>query len=351
MVIKKNKKKDKNFELEKKKSTTKKVKTKETQTVKQEKITQKRGSKKAEKIIKEEIKPSVTLDESKIEATKYYPPQMDKKNGQKYVSYEEKKSLPDETLIKQKYDDNKIVLLVRDPYWCYAYWDLSGNLIENKKKEIKPGWGKYDLILRIYDVTDIIFNGFNAHKYQDIKISMDSNNWYINIWEAGRSYIVDIGFKTEDGHFILLARSNVVNTPRDRVSNITDEEWMVVDEDFDELFRLSGGGKFGSSESFRSLLEMNLSSENVSSFSSPSGKPEEKKGFFLIADTELIVYGATEKDAKLKVRGEPINLNIDGSFSLRYHLPNTTLKIPIEAESSDGKDKITINITVERKTE
>ena len=349
MVTKKRKNSEKDTEQVKKKKVTKKAK--EIKTLKETPKIKSKKSKDKEDIIKKTSKPTVTLDESNIEATKYYPPQMDKENGKKYITYEKEKKFLDETKIQQKYDDNKIVLLVRDPYWCYAYWDLSEELINNKKREIKPEWGKYDIILRVYDVTDIIFDGNNAHKFQDIKISWDANNWYINVWEAGRAYITDIGFKTEDGHFILLARSNVVNTPNDKVSNITDEEWMVVDEDFDELFRLSGGGKFGASEGFRSFPEMNLASESVSSFSSPSGKPEEKKGFFLIVDTELIVYGATEKDAQLKIKEEIIKLNPDGSFSLRYHLPNTTLKIPIEAQSANGKDKITLNITVVRKTE
>jgi len=331
---------------------TKKQKNKRQISAKKVTISKKQVKKgKTEKEIIKETKPVDTMEQSKMEATKFYPPQMDKKNGEKIIKYEEKKAVIDESQIQTKYGDNKIVLLVRDPYWCYAYWDLSEELINNKRKEIKPEWGNYDLILRIYDVTDIIFNGNNAHKFNDIKITGDANNWYINVWEAGRSYITDIGFKTADGHFILLARSNAVTTPRDKVSNITDEEWMVVDEDFDELFRLSGGGKFGSSEGFRSFLEMNLSSESVSSFSSPSPKPEENKGFFLVVDTELIVYGATEKNAKLKVKGEPIKINPDGSFSLRYHLPNTNLIIPVEAESNDGKDKISIKITVERKTE
>ncbi|MCX7698524.1 MAG: DUF4912 domain-containing protein, partial [Candidatus Goldbacteria bacterium] len=239
----------------------------------------------------------------------------------------------------------------RDPYWCYAYWDISPDFMEEKAKEARKS-EKYDLVIRIYDVTDIIFDGTNAHKFEDIKVSGDSNNWYINVWAPDRSYFVDLGFKTSDGRFILIARSNVVTTPRDRVSDKTDEEWMIIDEDFDELLKLSGAGKFGSSDRFKMRIEQELLSGSgaVSSFGSPVYKPE-AKGFFLVADTELILYGATEKDAKLTVNGEEVKLKEDGSFSLRFHLPDGQIELPIEATSSDSSQKRFINITVNRKTE
>ncbi len=321
----------------------KKVTEAKAKTVKSVKIKAKKG------LTTHKIQPMA--EESKIEATKYYPAQMkdEEKKSKPEPVKEEYKPKPTEDQIQERYYDNKIILLVRDPYWCYAFWDISGELIAAKSKELKPEWGHAELTLRVYDITDIIFNGRNAHKFQDITITGGANNWYVNVWESGRTYIVDIGLKTSDGHFIMIARSNVVNTPRDKVSNVLDEEWMVVDEDFDEIFRMSGGGRpLGASEKGR--LEFNLSSENVSSFSSPAYKPE-GKGFFLIADTELILYGATEKNASLTIKNEPVKLSEDGTFNLRFHLPTGKIDLPVNATSQDKKDNITIKITVERKTE
>lgn len=262
-----------------------------------------------------------------------------------------------ETTIPEKYADDKIVLMTRDPNWCYVYWDLSLGLMESKAKIINE---RYDLVLRVYDITDVNFDGSNSHKFVDIQVNGEAGNWYINVWDAGRSYIVDIGYKTASGRFVLLARSNAVVAPSDDVSQYTDEEWMVVDEDFEELFRLSGGGgggvRLGASEGIKSRLQSELSAElasgGVSSFSSPAGGGYNKKrGFFLNADTELILYGNTESDASLTVKGEKVDLRPDGSFSLRFHLPNGVINLPVEATSSDKVDKITIKISVERKTE
>jgi hypothetical protein len=113
----------------------------------------------------------------------------------------------------------------------------------------------------------------------------------------------------------------------------------------------NGGRKLGGSEGFMGINVSGMTSDTVSSFSSPAYKLEKEKGFFLWADTELILYGATEKDAKLTVKGEVIQLKPDGSFSLRFHLPDGTIELPIEAVSSDGLDKRSIKINVNRKTE
>lgn len=329
---------------------------KKQEAIKEKKVQAKKRGRPAKIKVKEPIKDIIahkiipSEEKTKVESVKYYPVQMEEKNGQKHVETMVKPERQ-ETELPHRYNDNKIVLLARDPYWCYAYWDISPYFMEEKAKEASKS-GKYDLILRVYDVTDIVFDGKNAHKFIDINVSGDSNNWYINVWASDRSYLVDLGFKTADGRFILIARSNVVTTPRDRVSDKTDEEWMVVDEDFDELLKLSGAGKFGSSDRFKMRIEQELSSGSgaVSSFGSPVYKPE-AKGFFLVADTELILYGATEKDAKLTVKGEEIKLKEDGSFSLRFHLPDGQMDIPIEATSSDDSQKRSINITVNRKTE
>jgi hypothetical protein len=301
-------------------------------------------------------KMSSETEEAEIEASKFSSPEPkeEKPAAEKPVPGQPQVFQRHETTIPEKYGDNKIVMMARDPHWCYVYWDLAVDHMANKAKGINEA---YDLTLRVHDITDTAFNGTNSHKFIDIQVNGEAGNWYVNVWEAGRTYLVDIGYKTKSGKFILLARSNAVITPQDKVSNITDEEWMIVDEDFEELWRLSAGGATGrvggASEGFRSPLEtgLNASSETVSSFSSPVGGGPKGRKFFLNADTEVIIYGSTEKDAKLTVRGEKTPLKEDGTFSLRFHLPNGKMDLPVEAVSADGIDKLTIKISVERKTE
>lgn len=134
------------------------------------------------------------------------------------------------------YNDTKITALVRDPYWIYAYWEISNEKIEEVKKTILDIWNCSKTILRVYDVTDIIFNGSNAHSFFDITLNSLSNYWYINTGVPDRSYCVDIGVLTPDNKFYLFARSNVVKTPRNTISNILDEEWLLSEEEVSKIY-------------------------------------------------------------------------------------------------------------------
>ncbi|MFH1777199.1 MAG: DUF4912 domain-containing protein [Candidatus Omnitrophota bacterium] len=254
------------------------------------------------------------------------------------------------------YGDNLIVLQVRDPYWAHAYWEIS----QEKRTEIeKKYFLSLDLArcaLRVYDVTGVRFNGTNANFYFDVEINNVADNWYINLNKPGHSFCVDLGIFTASGDFVVIARSNVINTPLDGPSNIVDEEWMVVEEDFNKLYGMAQGIGMGlSSAELRELvkerMKLEISSGAVSSGAVSSGGIsglKRKRKFRLIADTELIVYGATEPDAKLTVQDKPIKLNPDGTFSLRFALPDGKQIIPIKAASSDGLEEREIVFTVER---
>ena len=165
---------------------------------------------------------------------------------------------------------------------------------------------------------------------------------------------MDIGFVKPNGSFYTIARSNFVTTPRDNISDIVDEEWMSIEEDFRKLYRLAGAGKGNSSaelvESLLKRLEREIGSGAVSSISSPTRLMPKERKFWLVLNTELIVYGATEADANVKVQGEPIKLRPDGTFTLRYALPDGIQSIPVVANSADGIDTITITPVVSKQT-
>ena len=78
-------------------------------------------------------------------------------------------------------------------------------------------------------------------------------------------------------------------------------------------------------------------------------KPKQRK-FWLIVDCELIVYGATEPDAKVSVQGKEIKLRPDGTFAMRFALPDGKQVIPVKAVSSDRIEERTITPIVSRET-
>jgi hypothetical protein len=89
----------------------------------------------------------------------------------------------------------------------------------------------------------------------------------------------------------------------------------------------------------------------VSSFSSPLGGMEQRKGFWFNVNAELIIYGATEPSATVTIGGRQIRLRPDGSFSYRFALPDGNYDLPAIATSADGTDSRSAALTFARATQ
>jgi hypothetical protein len=94
-----------------------------------------------------------------------------------------------------------------------VYWEASKipekviSLFYNRKFE------ELVHIVRLYDVTDIIFTGKNAHHYYDIAVPYNKGHWFIKGLTANRSYVAELGVKFKDNDFFPVLRSNSVQTP------------------------------------------------------------------------------------------------------------------------------------------
>lgn len=83
---------------------------------------------------------------------------------------------------------------------------------------------------------------------------------------------------------------------------------------------------------------------------SASAAPPRPRKFWLVADAELIVYGATEPDATVTVGGRPIQLNPDGTFRFQMSFQDGVIDYPIVAVASDGEQTRSVHMTFERET-
>jgi hypothetical protein len=253
--------------------------------------------------------------------------------------------------LPDNYGDNQIYLLVRDPYWIYSYWEIQEGHQQHHLAKLGGNWESVVSVLRVYDTTE----KKKASSFYDIVLQNMSRSWYINT-QPNRSYFVEIGLLHRDGRFICLARSNHVTTPRSGMSEIIDDQWMSID--FDKMYALSGGFQVGkSSAELRRLMEERLKSAitsgsgagAVSSMSSPV--KIQKRGFHFWLECELIIYGGTESNAKVTMQGRPVQLRPDGTFTLRYGLPDGKFIFDCHAASADGIEERVITPTVSRSTE
>jgi hypothetical protein len=72
--------------------------------------------------------------------------------------------------------------------------------------------------------------------------------------------------------------------------------------------------------------------------------------FWLVADAELIVYGATEPDATVTIGGHPIKLNSDGTFRFQMSFQDGLIDYPIMAVAIDGEQTRSIHMKFNRET-
>lgn len=125
----------------------------------------------------------------------------------------------DRTLLDDSFERNwplnRLVLMVKEPTCVFAYWyadEIRKNLVCG---HFQSAWSQLPFFLQLYDVTDIHFNGDNAHSVRQIRVYPESDNWYIHHVEPRRRYMVDFGTTTLAGRFFTILRSNIVETPPD----------------------------------------------------------------------------------------------------------------------------------------
>jgi hypothetical protein len=254
------------------------------------------------------------------------------------------------SILPTNYGDTKIALLPRDPVWLFTYWEIPQSAKDNLSRVHGDNFIPSFLILRVYDVTNVDFNGTNANRSFDIRISEKAESWYINVGEFNRAWLIEIGYILKDGSFTAVARSNTIALPKYGVSESADaEQWASYNVFDKELLEQIGATSANIIKFSREREEWNksfalfkLPSSMPSSLPSSKGaskffqpEPRKEKFFWLRADTEIIVYGATDPDCSLTIAGRQVPLEKDGSFSLRFYLPEGGQEYLIEAVSSD----------------
>jgi hypothetical protein len=270
-------------------------------------------------------------------------------SGKYYLGETEEVTPPvDTTELPEDYGITRIAAMVRDPHWIFTYWEITPESYQELRQSFGKQWPECKMILRVYSA------GGDTEKYSDITIVEGARNWYIRVSPEGQ-YRVAIGAINKEGNFREIATSNTVETPRAWISDEIDELWMAPDDFFERVVTASGGYDPAHSssaelgEAMRKHLAAGISSGGVSSFGSGAlRKPELERAFRLRVATELILYGATEPDARVTVKGEEIELRSDGTFSLRFALPNGKLDLPVTAVSADGREERSVDTEVSK---
>jgi hypothetical protein len=156
--------------------------------------------------------------------------------------------------VPDHYGDDKVVLMVRDPWTVFSYWEIRGGTENRIREEIsRKGLTPARKVLRAYDITDDLKNMAYEYELKDW-----SESWYIH-GDPGREWMAEVGILCTNGEFFCIARSNTVRTPLNRMSDIQDSEWACPEDLYYKMFTVAGGQSVGkSSLEIKELIDRHL---------------------------------------------------------------------------------------------
>ena len=272
-----------------------------------------------------------------------------------------------------------VVFLPRDPQWAYVFWELSDS---DRRQAMADGASQ--LVLRVVDVTGLGAGAAHQHTMQEVVVNSHATEWYLPVPLSDRDYRVELGYRLASGGWRSLAFSSVARVPalhpseqildqfvpfsleaaapaaasgaavmptaapgiHERVYQAATTTWRAVgrgseafhevdaNSDHNQGLNASGAGLWASGRNE----------------SGAGGVATRQRAFWLVADAELIVYGATDPAATLRIGDEVVPLGEDGTFRLQVPFRDGQQLYPITAVAADGEQRRNITLEFVRTT-
>lgn len=254
--------------------------------------------------------------------------------------------------------EDQFVLLVRDPFWLQAYWELNTKTIERAKVALGHFWYTSVPIIRLFRLDNESTAQHKRHLVRDVPIHGGVNNWYLDVINPPSKFQAELGYLSREKKFYTIASSNAVETPQQQVVDELDHvdgNWRGVADDLGRIYKLSGGDANNQElkRVFEQKLQRPMSAPMLSRYrvSQHGTSPEKtRRNFRFEIDADVIIHGKTDPSVQVTIRNEPIRINDDGTFSVRFAIPEKRHVFPIEAEGSDGVETQRVILTMERNT-
>ncbi|MBC8169761.1 MAG: DUF4912 domain-containing protein [Synechococcus sp.] len=277
----------------------------------------------------------------------------------------------------------RVVFLPRDPQWAYVFWEISDSDRRQAQSE-----GAAFLCLRLADVTGLANGSSHPHTLQEVPVDSHSTEWYLPVPLCDRDYRVELGYKSEN-KWISLAFSSVARVPALHPSDQILDQFVPfsleatptaapmqpmtkpgtdpepTDSKLHERLYQSATTHFRSRRVGSEILhesdsmgsdQRGLNDSGVGLWASGrnesglGGVAPRQRSFWLVADAELIVYGATDPSARLTIGKEDVPLSSDGTFRIQVPFRDGEQVYAIEATAADGEQKRNITLNFERVT-
>lgn len=263
----------------------------------------------------------------------------------------------------------------QDAQWAYCRWEISP---ADRQAALADSAGS--LCLRLADITGLAEGDVYRQACLETVVEGAAGEWYLPVPLAGRVYRAELGFRTRAG-WISLAFSAPIVMPAeasdsfgaDLVRPFSLEMIPAEAGDFDlsapvgvheRIYQVASQGRrqLGlGSEAFQESGAAGVQAAGGQASglglwasglteSGAGGVAVRQRSFWLVADAELIVYGATEPSARLTVAGQDQALSADGTFRFQMPFPDGNQNYPIRAVAADGVQNRSITLDFKRTT-
>jgi len=353
--------------------------------------------------------PSRTLEaQEAVEAAKFELGQEDRTGGSLSSVDEGLADLP------AGYGESLVVLMPRDPEWAYTYWDIPNDRKEELRRHggQQLALRIYDVTdvnldtqsphsIQEYPCDELAREWYVPIPVSDRDYAIDigyrcaDGRWlvlarsapvrvppiYPSDWIEDHFITLDWEEDLRDKTFATLVPPSKKMAEAAAAAPATYSNGNAI---YEQIFGMAesaeamrvAGSMFGSQQHVAgSIQQVGIHEQALSSYVFPSGvgmwavptmsgltmsgagmsgvgfaAPMRPRQFWLVADAELIVYGATEPDATVYVGGQPIKLNADGTFRFQMSFQDGLIDYPIFAVAADGEQNRAIHMKFERET-
>jgi hypothetical protein len=184
--------------------------------------------KKAKKQIKKTRQELLTAKGTKNKPPKHGKTQSVKKTKAKKANTVIKSAqAPESGVLLRSYGETRLALIPLEPCLVHVYWEIAPSEFENSKHLSGEDLTLLQPVLRFYDVTNIS-DYTNDASYSDVDVELQAKNCYVRLLKPGRSYFVELGFKSSKGRFFPLVRSNFAQIPPAMTAEVNEVSYMLV---------------------------------------------------------------------------------------------------------------------------
>ena len=228
----------------------------------------------------------------------------------------------------------RVVFLPRDPQWAYVFWEIG----EDDRLDALDA-GATQLCLRVADVTGL------AGGWISLAFSSVARVPALHPSEQILDQFVPFSLDTAPASLAPSPLEPADVGLHERLYQTATSRWRHLGRG-SEAFHDLGDEEFGDSALSASGIGLWASGRSESG----AGPAARQRSFWLVADAELIVYGATDPAARLTIGGEEVPLSPEGTFRIQVPFRDGQQVYPIEAVAADGEQKRNITLEFRRAT-